>query len=458
MKKVLFSIFVLMLISCSYLIANTIIQIPLSQGWNLISSYITIQEPDSVQYVFADIQENLVIVKNNNGDVYIPSYDINIIGKWEITQGYQVYMTNADTLVISGEVVNPAETLIILNQGWNMISYLRDTELDCETVFAGLTNDENLVIVKDNEGNVYIPSYDINTIGNLVPGQGYQIYVINADTLIYKTAYPPEINSINPTIAKTGDEVIVAGTGFGSTQGISTVTFNGTIAVNYTSWNGTLIKVKVPTNATSGKVSVTVNGQKSNEIDFIIDNTETVTIGTQVWTLKNLDVSTYRNGDVIPQVTDPNVWKTLTTGAWCYYKNDASNNATYGKLYNWYAVKDTRGLAPSGYHVPSDAEWTTLTTYLGGESVAGGKIKETGTVHWISPNTGAINSSGFTGLPGGWRYDGGYINIRFDGIWWSSTEYDGTKAYRMFLTYNYAGTYRGGYSKVSGYSVRCARD
>src|ERR1035437_8570614 len=128
-----------------------------------------------------------------------------------------------------------------------------------------------------------------------------------------------------------------------------------------------------------------------------------VTICTQVWMLKNLDVSTYRNGDLIPKVTTTTAWDALTTGAWRWCNNDPAMGVIYGKLYNWYVVNDPRGLAPTGWHVPSDAEWTTLSTCLGGYAVAGGAMKETGTTHWTSPNTGATNSSGFTGLPGGGR-------------------------------------------------------
>ncbi len=146
-----------------------------------------------------------------------------------------------------------------------------------------------------------------------------------------------------------------------------------------------------------------------------------VRIGTQIWMTRNLNVSRYRNGDPIPQVQDPSAWAALTTGAWCYYENNTVNGTTYGKLYNWYAVNDPRGLAPTGYHVPSDGEWTTLTTFLGGESVAGGKMKAT--TLWNSPNTGATNSSGFTGLPGGIRNRFGSIfDIGFNGNWWSSSE------------------------------------
>ena len=187
---------------------------------------------------------------------------------------------------------------------------------------------------------------------------------------------------------------------------------------------------------------------------------ESVTIGTQVWMLKNLDVSTYRNGDLIPMVTDPNLWVGLNTGAWCWYNNDSATYATtYGKLYNWYAVNDSRGLAPTGWHIPSDDEWTTLSTFLGGDAVAGGAMKETGTIHWITPNTGATDSSGFTGLPGGVRDDRGEFNaIENDAYWWSSTELSSTDAWSRYLGY-YGGLIgRTNTKKLIGFSVRCLRD
>jgi uncharacterized protein (TIGR02145 family) len=128
-------------------------------------------------------------------------------------------------------------------------------------------------------------------------------------------------------------------------------------------------------------------------------------------------------------------------------------------LYNWYAVNDSRGLAPSGYHVPSDAEWSILSNYLGGESVAGGKMKETGTTHWNSPNTGATNSSGFTGLPGGFRKNSGtYFSIRIDEDWWSSTESNEPQALYRHLYYFDANLYRRIDDKVIGFSVRCVKN
>ena len=151
-------------------------------------------------------------------------------------------------------------------------------------------------------------------------------------------------------------------------------------------------------------------------------NLSNVKIGEQTWMVKNLDVDHYRNGDPIPQVTDQTAWANLTTGAWCYYNGDATQGSTYGKLYNWYAVSDPRGLAPAGWHIPSDEEWTTLEKSLGGSSVAGGKMKETGTLHWETPNSGGNNSSGWAGLPGGCRSVNGFFSsVKENGFWWSSS-------------------------------------
>jgi uncharacterized protein (TIGR02145 family) len=188
-----------------------------------------------------------------------------------------------------------------------------------------------------------------------------------------------------------------------------------------------------------------------------------VTIGTQTWDKCNLDVTTYRDGTPIPQVTDPIAWDALTTGAWCYYDNDPANNDIYGKLYNWYAVNNTinGGLAPLGKHIPTDAEWTTLTDFLGGASVAGGKMKETGFCHWNSPNTNATNSSGFTALPGGIRSAGGvFFNIGNFGWLWSSSENVPIppSASARLLRYNSGNVLTSDSGQESGFSVRCIID
>jgi len=186
---------------------------------------------------------------------------------------------------------------------------------------------------------------------------------------------------------------------------------------------------------------------------------QTITIGTQVWMAENLKVTHYRNGNAIPYVPDAGTWTNLTTGAYCNYNNDVNNVAVYGRLYNWYAVSDSRNIAPFGWHVPSDAEWDTLVVYLGGYTVAGGKMKEAGFAHWNSPNTGATNESGFSALPGGYRYsNGSYDYVGYGAILWSSTEYGSYSAWNRHLDCRSSGVGRVDSSMRSGFSVRCVRD
>jgi uncharacterized protein (TIGR02145 family) len=187
-----------------------------------------------------------------------------------------------------------------------------------------------------------------------------------------------------------------------------------------------------------------------------------IIIGTQTWTCENLDVTTYRDNTPIPQVTDPTAWANLTTGAWCYYVNSTVNGITYGKLYNWYAVNDSRGLAPAGYHIPSYNEWTTLFAYLGGGGVAGGKMKQVGTSLWNAPNTDATNESCFTALPGGLRAsDGTFDNYKAYGFFWSSSDNPGSvapTAYAVQLSNTSAVSNLAAAFQTRGYSVRLIKD
>jgi uncharacterized protein (TIGR02145 family) len=188
----------------------------------------------------------------------------------------------------------------------------------------------------------------------------------------------------------------------------------------------------------------------------------TIQIGNQIWTIENLKVTRYHNGDTIPNVTNATAWSKLTTGAFCIFDNDSSYSAVYGRLYNWYAVIDSRNIAPSGWHVPSDAEWDTLIAYLGGESIAGGKMKEAGTTKWASPNAGATNSSGFSALPGGYRYKDGRFsdmgNMGYSAGFWSSTVWTGFVASPVNLYYDRFHVSRNGDYKGAGFSIRLVRD
>lgn len=199
-------------------------------------------------------------------------------------------------------------------------------------------------------------------------------------------------------------------------------------------------------------------GSISGCIDYDGNAYPTFMIGTQEWMGENLRVTHYRNGDAIPNVTDNTTWAGLTSGAHCWYNNDPSVNAKYDILYNWFTISDNRNLCPVGWHVPSDAEWTMLITYLGGEVVAGGKMKSVSAL-WNSPNTDATNNSGFSGLPGGGRYSSGIFNlIGYYGYWWSATENNASNAWGRYLFYNSSDVNHGNYSKTYGFNVRCVRD
>jgi len=204
-------------------------------------------------------------------------------------------------------------------------------------------------------------------------------------------------------------------------------------------------------------------GVFQNNLTDLEGNTyKTVTIGTQTWMAENLKVSKYSDGTAIPNITDNTQWSQLSTGAWSYYNNDVANNAKYGKLYNWYVVsKNTNGnknVCPTGWHVPTYNEWTVLTGYLGGESVAGGKMKEVGTTSWNSPNTDATNTSLFSALPGGGRYEQGASDIGKTTGWWSSPEPNTFNVYVLGLDSNSGGVSIYMTANVYGKSVRCLRD
>jgi uncharacterized protein (TIGR02145 family) len=195
----------------------------------------------------------------------------------------------------------------------------------------------------------------------------------------------------------------------------------------------------------------------------------TVQIGTQCWFSENLRSERYLNGDLIPGNQDGSDWATTNTGLQCYYDNDTANLAVYGRLYNWYAV-ESGGLCPSGWHVPSDDEWKTMEMHLGmsasdanstgwrSSGLVGNQLKEAGEVHWNSPNTGADNLSGFTGMGAGFRVGGGFSGLRTHGYFWSASP-SGGYAWVRALHGSYAGVYRGNYDSLRhGFAIRCARD
>lgn len=195
-----------------------------------------------------------------------------------------------------------------------------------------------------------------------------------------------------------------------------------------------------------------------SDIDGNIYNT--IIIGNQEWMVGNLNVSRYRNGDPLPEISDNNTWQNTSAGAYCFFDNNNGNSTIYGRIYNWYAVIDNRNIAPAGWHVPGIEEWTELVNSAGGEIVAGGRLKHAGTAAWNSPNDGATNETGFTALPGGFRDDTGIFSggPGFHGAWWTSSEQDLQFAFGQFM-YNSSTQVHGEPDpKNRGFSIRCVKD
>ncbi len=213
-----------------------------------------------------------------------------------------------------------------------------------------------------------------------------------------------------------------------------------------------------------GGFTLCINGCKSKNPATITDVDgniyHTVTIGTQVWMAENLKVTKYRNGDIIPNVKDTVQWCYLPTGTYCNYENNPQNTTVYGLLYNWYAITDSRGIAPKGWHIPTFEELETLVSYLGGDTIAAGKLKEAGTGHWLYPNVGSKGKYNFLALPGGYRHymDGTFHARGSNGYWWTTTQ-----SFEMYSwserLYEYFANARNVYDfKALGLSVRCVKD
>jgi uncharacterized protein (TIGR02145 family) len=206
------------------------------------------------------------------------------------------------------------------------------------------------------------------------------------------------------------------------------------------------------------------NGEANSQTVKDIDGNvyKTVTIGTQIWMAENLRVTKYRDGTPIPMISDDKVWGKDTTGAYCFYNNDASNAKIYGVLYNGYAILNPKKITPSGWHIPSDDEWEKLINYLGGEKIAGGKLKEKNSTHWHN-NVDATNQSGFTALPGGCRHtnilgDSNYDWLGLRGFFASSTEWGDKVPWFRELQASNPYVNRNHYTSRSGLSVRCVKD
>lgn len=265
--------------------------------------------------------------------------------------------------------------------------------------------------------------------------------------------YALHAGSVSLNVSATGDTLFVGNGEYVIIPGISAANANG----GGTSTGTTLHSCGAPNVHNPDLTYGSMTDQEGNVY-------KTIVIGTQEWMAENLNTGVYRNGDAIVTDLDNSAWGATTSGAWSYYNNDASYACPYGKLYNWFACTDPRGLCPMGWHVPSDLEWTTLTNFLGGLSVAGGPLKSTGTAIdsnglWTSLNVGATNSSGFSGPPCGYRNGtGNFGAMGVQSYLWCSTQSVDIGGWVRVLFDNNGTVARSNNYKVGGYSVRCVRD
>jgi uncharacterized protein (TIGR02145 family) len=287
------------------------------------------------------------------------------------------------------------------------------------TTGGNITNDGGTPVTQ--KGVVWSTSPSPTTANNSTTnGSGTGSFTSNLTSLTASTTYYVRAYATNSAGTAYGNEV-----SFTTTAGGGGIVTNPGAGVNFNGYTYTSI--------------VLGNGQE--------------------WMAENLRTTSYANGDPIQNVTDGTQWSNLTTGAWAHYNNDNQYENPYGKLYNWYTVADPRNVCPTGWHVPTDAEYTLLTDYLGGGAAAGGKMKSTGTQYWLSPNTDATNESGFSGLPGGYRDSNGTFGGVGDyGYWWSSAEDATDGAWNRDLEYGDGDVGRNNVNKVVGFSVRCLRD
>lgn len=354
------------------------------------------------------------------------------------------------------------------------------------TLILGITIAYSCSTSSDENGNsntTVVPSITTTTVSSIATNSAISGGTITSDGGASITARGVcWSTSPNPTV--TLSTKTIDGTGFGAfTSNIIGLATNTTYYVKSYATNsqGTAYGNEISFTTLQNSTTINLPGPKVTDID---GNTyQSVTNCGITFTKQNLNVSKYSDGTIIPQVQNQTEWLALTTGAWCYYNNDPANGVVYGKLYNWYAVAGIydaasvsnpalrKKLAPTGWHIPSDAEWSTLINCLdpnadGGNNtlnVAGGKMKSTGTSLWYLLNNYATNESGFTGLPGGYRVpnDTNWSFIGTEGFWWSSSEYNTnlfSSAYIRHLTRSNHQVYKGYAMKDNGYSVRCVKD
>ena len=353
------------------------------------------------------------------------------------------YIVNIDTLTRTGLVCAPTDT------GWHVWGCMGTNIIGTSSTLGSGQNNTNLILAGCSARPIAA-----SVCADLVLN-GYDDWFLPSSQellLAYTRLRPMNIGNLGPmnyTSTQINSDLVNDVNTSGGFIGIIGQAFK---------WQNSGVRpfryFTLPSLLQCGSSTVT-------DIDGNVYNT--VLIGNQCWTQSNLKTSKYRNGDTIPTGLSNSAWQYTTSGAYAIYNNDSVNDGLYGKLYNHYAATDSRGLCPTGWHVPSDGEWTTLENQLGGSSVTGGALKSTALQPtpggWNLPNTGATNSSGFTALPGGRRaFNGGIDGMFSNGYWWSTLVNSGSSAQYRYLSYNSSNVFSYNFDRASGFSVRCLKN
>lgn len=286
--------------------------------------------------------------------------------------------------------------------------------------------------------------------------QGMYFVNISSVTYFYTAKIISQINSQTEPMIEFIENVNsnIKISNLKSTNSTINMAFNNGDRLLFKGYSGNYTAIVTDVPSTSKTITFNFAACKDMDNNYYT----TVQIGNQIWMAENLKTTKYRDGSSIPNVTNNVTWYNLSTPAYCFYNNSSAYEYIYGALYNWFTVY-TDYLCPTGWHVPSDVEWSTLTSYLGGENIAGGLLKEAGTLHWNMPNTSATDSYGFTGLPAGLRmYDGTFANCGYETSWWSSTTSSGSLVWIRTLDNGNSIMSRGLDNNIRGYSVRCLKN
>ncbi|MBW6492910.1 MAG: T9SS type A sorting domain-containing protein [Lentimicrobium sp.] len=382
-----------------------------------------------------------------------------------LTQRISIMLNGSDTLHLMGTVglfeeAIKEDKLKIYPNPMN-----QSARIEFENPGSGLTN----LLVIDNTGKIVLKhaetlekGYQIFTISGLRNGH-YSIQICNDEVIYSAQIVSTGDKNSKPYLKYEGNYSV-------NEPGNQMKSLRNLIQMPYS--EGDILLLKGFSSNYSRIITIVPTESQQVEVEFVecldidYNSYPVVTIGNQTWMAENLKVTHYRNGDEIPNVTENSEWNDLRSCAYCWYDNDINWKDDYGALYNWYAANDSRGLCPAGWHTPTDAEWTILANYLGGEGVAGGKMKSTLTdpdahPRWNLPNTGATNESGFSGLPGGSRnspFGGGFYSIGLVSYFWSSSQRDSGIGWLRSLVHDFSYLSVLSYEKPNGYSVRCVRD